>query len=318
MSDALRIPVGQGTPEGVNSAYVLPARGVVIDPGPPTEEAWAALLHGLERAELPVESVEHVLVTHWHADHAGLACRLAERAAASLHVHADDAPLVGDYATARAERIARDRRTLERWGVPADVREALLDRDTPSPMPDSFPVESAVDGDEVAGIELVHTPGHTKGHASFTTEEALFLGDVLLPTYTPNVGGSDTRVDDPLATYLRSLDGVETAAPGRTGEPGHGTTMSVPEAAATVRSHHRERAKTTFDVVASHRTPTPWAVARDLFGEMNGIHAKFGAGEAAAHLDRLAALDVLERIEEHPVRYRTLTDDYPSGTNLTP
>ena len=32
MSDFVRIPVGRGTPEGVNSAYVVPDRGIVIDP----------------------------------------------------------------------------------------------------------------------------------------------------------------------------------------------------------------------------------------------------------------------------------------------
>ncbi len=318
MSDPIRVPVGKGTPEGVNSAYVCPDRGVVIDPGPPTTESWEALLDGIERAGIPVQGVEHVLVTHWHADHAGLACRLAERANASVHLHADDAPLVGDYTHERTKRLRRDARILEEWGVPERVRETLTDRDILSPIPDSYPIKTHDDGDKIAGIEVIHTPGHTKGHASFMTNETLFLGDVLLPTYTPNVGGSDTRLDDPLAKYLSSLQRIEIVAKGRTGEPGHGTTMDVDKAIREGREHHRRRAEAGFDVVAATYEPTAWAIARDLFGEMNGIHAKFGAGEAAAHLDRLTALGIVERIEASPVRYRTVIDDYPSGMNLTP
>lgn len=318
MSDFVRIPVGRGTPEGVNSAYVVPDSGVVIDPGPPTDSSWSALRDGIERTEISVQGIDHVLVTHWHADHAGLACRLADRANASIHLHEGDAHLVGDYTEARQRRLRRDASILGRWGVPERIREALLDRDAPSPLPDTYPVQAHEEGDRIAGIEVVHTPGHTKGHVSFATAETLFLGDVLLPTYTPNVGGSDTRLDDPLATYLSSLERVETIAAGRTGEPGHGTTMDVDAAIKAVREHHHQRAKDAYDVVATTNEPTAWTVARELFGEMNGIHAKFGAGEAAAHLDRLAALGVVERIEADPVRYRTAVADYPSSVNLTP
>lgn len=321
-NDSVRVAVGAGSPEGVNSAYVLPDRGVVVDPGPPTDEAWTALRNGISRAGIAIEAVEHVLVTHWHVDHAGLACRLADRADATVSLHAGDAPLVGSYAEARDRRLARDRRTLERWGVPEPTRERVLDRDTPSPIPDAYPVTALEDGETIAGVECVHTPGHTKGHASFATDETLFMGDVLLPTYTPNVGGSDTRLDDPLATYLASLARVETVATERTGEPGHGTTMAVSAAAETARSHHRQRAEAAFDAVLETDAPTAWDVARRLFGEMRGVHAKFGAGEAAAHLDRLVAVGIVERDDDGgdgaARRYYAAVNDYPSGLNLTP
>jgi glyoxylase-like metal-dependent hydrolase (beta-lactamase superfamily II) len=316
MTEVVRVPLGAGSPEGVNSGYVIPAEGVVVDPGSPTEDTWTALRQGVVDAGLRVDEVEHVLVTHWHVDHAGLACRLAEAADATVHMHADDAPLVGEYAAARERRLQRDVETLRRWGVPESARAALVESDRPSPVPDVYDVRAHADGDVVAGVEFYHTPGHTRGHTSFEYGDAVLLGDLLLPTYTPNVGGSDTRTEDPLADYLRSIDRVNARFD--RGEPGHGTTMAVADAVASVREHHRERAAAAFRAVDAADGATPWAVARELFGEMDGIHAKFGAGEAAAHLQRLAALGVVERRSGTPVRYAPRLDGYPSGLNLTP
>ncbi|MEM4780398.1 MAG: MBL fold metallo-hydrolase [Halalkalicoccus sp.] len=312
MSEPARIPVGAGTPEGINSAYHLPDRGVVVDPGPPTDAAWDTLTDALGS----LDDVECVLVTHWHADHAGLACRLAEAAGATIHMHAADAPLVGAYAAERERRLERDVAALRRWGVPEDRRAALVESDTPSALPGAYDVREHEDGETVAGVEFLHTPGHTLGHTSFVAGGTLLLGDLLLPTYTPNVGGSDTRIDDPLSVYLPAIDRVNARFD--SGEPGHGTTMDVDRAVQTVKTHHRERATAAFAAVERMGAATPWAVACDLFGGMDGLHVKFGAGEAAAHLERLAALALLERRGEDPVRYRARVPDYPSGLNLTP
>ncbi|MFC5135915.1 MULTISPECIES: MBL fold metallo-hydrolase [Haloferacaceae] len=322
MTDAVRVAVGTGSPEGVNGAYVLPDAGVVVDPGPPGDEPWGALRAGIADADLALDDVEHVLVTHWHADHAGLATRLADAADARIAMHAADAPLVASYADERARRLDRDAAALRRWGVPRDVRTPLVEADRPSPLPDTYDVHELSDGDVVAGVELLSTPGHTAGHASFVYDgsrgDTLFLGDLLLPTYTPNVGGSDTRTDDPLAAYLRSVDRVADAFD--RGEPGHGTTVDVASEAASVREHHRERARRVLDALPAAGAATPWTVARELFGEMRGIHAKFGAGEASAHLRRLAAIGAVERCEDDPVAYRVRPGTHSDsiGSNLTP
>ena len=320
MSEPVRIGVGEGSPEGVNSAYVLPEQRAVIDPGPPTENAWSTLRSGIGETQLAVGNIEHVFVTHWHIDHAGLACRVAERANATVHVHRADSPLIGDYADARKRRLERDDRTLERWGVPDSIRKQVLKRDTPSPLPDSFPVEAHDDGEVVAGVEFVHTPGHTKGHASLRAEGTIYLGDVLLPTYTPNVGGSDTRLSDPLEAYLRSLTRLESMA--ERGKPGHGSEIEIRGTIDDARRHHRERARASFRALetADRTESTPWQVAQELFGEMRGIHAKFGAGEAAAHLERLAALGIVaaagRRSENEPIRFSRAVEEYPNDLAL--
>jgi hypothetical protein len=42
---------------------------------------------------------------------------------------------------------------------------------------------------------------HSGSHAVFAADGTLFVGDAVLPTYTPNIGGSDTRTEKPLETY---------------------------------------------------------------------------------------------------------------------
>ena len=113
-----RIAHTAASPEGANSTYVLPDAGLVVDPGPPGDSPWGTLTAGLAAAGLPVEAVETVVVTHWHADHAGLAPRLAAAADAELVLHEDDAPLGADSAGERERRLDRDARRLRAWGVP--------------------------------------------------------------------------------------------------------------------------------------------------------------------------------------------------------
>ena len=308
---AVRIPVGDGSPEGQNGAYLLPERGLVVDPGPPGEDAWAALLAGIEGAGLDPADVDDGFVTHWPVDHAGLAVRLAEVADATVSMHVADAPLVGEYARERARRLERDARRLREWGVPEDLVADLRASDSPSPLPEAYPVQELEDGDSIAGLDVVHAPGHTLGHAALADRRTgdLFVGDAVLPTYTPNVGGGDTRLDDPLATYLDALDriaglGWTDAGPeGVTLHPGHGREVAFPGRVEAIRRHHDERTERVIGALREAGQATPWAVARELFGEMRGTHAKMGAGEAAAHLVRLHRTGRVERVGEGPDRY---------------
>ncbi|WP_435361637.1 MBL fold metallo-hydrolase [Haloarchaeobius sp. DFWS5] len=310
MAEIRRIAVTSGSgsgPEGGNSAYLLPARGVLVDPGPPGDDPWRRLCDGIEDARLSLTDIDHVLVTHWHADHTGNAPRLASAADATLWLHERDAPLLGDYANERERRVTRDAETLRQWGVPDDRIDELVAFDSPTPVPDSTPVESLADGDTVAGVEVLHTPGHTAGHAAFVLDEdesegdvAGFVGDAVLRTVTPNVGGGDTRQTAPLSAYRETLarlsERVDMA------HPGHGTAFDVSERTAEIRAHHRERSVHTLDALSSLAETdsgvTPWAVATDLFGEMADYHVKFGAGEAFAHLQHLTELGLAVLISD--------------------
>lgn len=305
-----RIAVGSGTLEGTNSAYLLPERGLVVDPGPPGERAWSDLTAGISKAGLELADVEGVVVTHWHVDHAGLAPRLAEAAGATIHMHERDAPFVRTYEATRERRRERDAEQMALWGVPADVREETLSADTPSPLPAETPVTGHDEGEAVTDATAWHTPGHTEGHLALVAGDEVFVGDAVLSTYTPNVGGSDTRADNPIPAYAETLERLESTA--KTLRPGHGTTID-PDRIEVIRAHHRERSRNVLAAVDATGPASPWTVARQLFGEMDGIHAKFGAGEASAHLQWLAGADAVSVVSESPRRYDSATHGWPAA-----
>ena len=121
-----------------------------------------------------------------------------------------------------------------------------------------------------------------------------FTGDALLPRYTPNVGGADVRVDDPLGKYADSLARI-IERDWDVAHPGHRERIGDPSRrAAEILDHHRHRTRRVLDVLADGPA-TAWEVSAALFGELEAIHILHGPGEAFAHLDHLAAAGVVER-----------------------
>jgi glyoxylase-like metal-dependent hydrolase (beta-lactamase superfamily II) len=139
-----------------------------------------------------------------HADHTGGNAEMKEHSGAVIHLHRADAHRVDPQAYLQAQRP--DQLLL---GEPADAREAevrVLEQ-----LGKGWGVDRVLeDGDEIdlgddIRLQVVHTPGHTAGSASFYWESAatVFSGDA--------VGGRGSRPNGfPLYTaaadYRRSLE----------------------------------------------------------------------------------------------------------------
>ena len=160
---ALVVPV---TPLQQNTSLVWCAktkRAAFIDPGGEVERLLAAL------AEADV-TIDKIMLTHGHLDHAGAAAELSERLGVPIEgPHRDEAWLLD----AIPEQAAR-------YGLP-DARACTPDR-------------WLDDGDKVslgeAVFDVVHCPGHTPGHIVFYEPEAkfAFVGDVL---FKGSIGRTD-------------------------------------------------------------------------------------------------------------------------------
>ncbi|AEH38481.1 MBL fold metallo-hydrolase [Halopiger xanaduensis] len=314
--------------EGRNNAYVLEDESgagdddlALVDTGIATPDTRAQLREGLAERGYDFADVDAIVLTHFHPDHAGLAGEIQAAGGATVYVHEADAPLVEQDPDAVEDFERRRRESLERWGVPDEPRDELLgfleaaDGITGEPV-DVTPIS---DGDvlEVGGrrLETVHAPGHAAGLCCFeqldgdggdeSAAEA-FVGDAVLPVYTPNVGGADIRVERPLEKYLTTLRQIAECDYERIW-PGHRDPIEDPtERALTIAMHHRERTENVLEALREHGPADPWTVSADLFGDLAGIHILHGPGEAYAHLDHLRHEGVVE-LEDG--EYRLLDPD---------
>jgi glyoxylase-like metal-dependent hydrolase (beta-lactamase superfamily II) len=301
--------------EGSNSFYLLEGDGeaVLVDTGVSTPDVKRQFEEKLEGCGVGVDEIDHVFLTHWHADHVGLAGYVQEESGASVHIHERDAPIVEQDEEERDAMEEKQREALEDWGMPDGKRETLLAFITSNSTIQGSPpdLQKFEDGDRwgVAGVELeaVHSPGHTAGLASFAmSENEVFTGDAVLPVYTPNVGGADVRVERPLERYVETLLRIAERDFDRA-YPGHREPIEEPTARALeIVEHHRERSARVVDVLREEGACDAWEMGAHLFGELESIHILHGPGESYAHLEHMERHGVVSSYrddEEGTVRY---------------
>jgi hydroxyacylglutathione hydrolase len=302
------ITLGNNAFEGNNSSYVLGledgAETTLIDTGVAVHETREQLQDGLADYGLTFADIDRIFLTHHHADHTGLAGEIQAESGCDVFVHEADAPLVEQDPDAVAANEDRLRRCIDEWGMPEDKQTELLEfLDSTSGIDGDPPEVTTFEGGEtfdigVVELEAVHMPGHAAGLAGYAFEgrdgEELFSGDALLPYYTPNVGGADTRVDGALAKYLDTLAGIVDRGYTRAW-PGHrGPIVDPTGRAADIVHHHRERTERVVGILESGPA-TPWEVSAELFGSLSYIHILHGPGEAFAHLEHLEDAGIVSR-----------------------
>lgn len=304
--DRITLPNPVFDMEGENNAYLLVDESVaLVDVGVATDRTCERLVRGLAAHDLSLSDVDHLFLTHWHPDHAGLAGAVQATSGATVHVHKADAAIVGGAREAFEELGGSRQTALREWGIPTDVREEILDRhDGSGPRGygagDPPTVTAFADGTRFslgdATLRALHAPGHTAGETCFVLDSAVFTGDALLPDYTANVGGADPRTDGALSAHLKTLRTLATNQ-FEDGLPGHGEPMVDPAARARdVLAHHHDRAATLF--AALGEPTTVWEAARVLFGDLGEIHLMLGLGETHAHLEHLRRAGAVERTDD--------------------
>jgi glyoxylase-like metal-dependent hydrolase (beta-lactamase superfamily II) len=171
----------------------------MIDPGGPTDEVRTYIVKNSLK-------LKKILLTHGHADHIMGLGEVRGLAEDGVAIHSGDAACI----------VNASENLSSVMGNPAEFKAADL------LLSDSL--------DIVIGnikIQVIHTPGHTKGSCCFyVTEERdalLISGDTL---FARSVGRTDLPGGDE-ATLLGSLKKLEAFADGVPVYPGHGPSTTI-------------------------------------------------------------------------------------------
>jgi glyoxylase-like metal-dependent hydrolase (beta-lactamase superfamily II) len=298
----------------INVYLVRGARGyALVDTGIDTQESRDAFDGALSGLGLTAASITDVFVTHMHPDHIGLSGR---RAADGATIHIMRAEEV------RA-RYVWSEKPLDEWvrflqshglqqAVAAGVTDAAKRLRASVTLPPRFAYVE--DGDEVRlgdrAVRVVWTPGHSDFHYILVDDnaKAIFAGDHLLPTITPNIGLYPECRPNPLDDFLSSFDRFD-----RMGEyvvyPAHGEPYAaLPERLRQLKLHHRERLTGVWDCVsaAAKSGVSSADVVAHFWGDRLNMHeTRFALVEVAAHLEYLRQRnEVSSDLVEGVHRYR--------------
>jgi glyoxylase-like metal-dependent hydrolase (beta-lactamase superfamily II) len=271
----------------------------LIDTGPQTPEALAALQAGLACHGVVLADIRRVIISHAHADHYGLVGAIIAASGAEVWAHPLAQPLVEGWTSYQAPREQFWLDLLLAAGVPDEParRTAGLYRGMKQFITHA-PVTRLLEEGDVIGLaganwQVLHCPGHADNLIClYQPGDRLLLGnDHLLAHISSNaiVGPpplGKTERPRPLVDYWTSLCriyGMEIALV----MPGHG------EAVADVRSlinsrfrfYEQRLARLQSELRSGPRTI--WQLAEVLFRRLDAADTFLAASEVLGHLDVL-------------------------------
>jgi glyoxylase-like metal-dependent hydrolase (beta-lactamase superfamily II) len=171
---------------------------VVVDPG----DEGKKIIEDIKEAAL---TLKYIINTHGHFDHVGANKIVKEATDAFLAIHKEDACLLND---------AQSNASL--FGLTVDLSpepDLLLEDGGNLPLADE-------------SLQIIHTPGHTRGGICINFNNVLIVGDTLF-------AGSIGRTDLPGGSYEILLSSINnrllTFADDVTVYPGHGPATTIGE-----------------------------------------------------------------------------------------
>ncbi len=318
----LPLPLKDSPLGHVNTYLVRSDDGyLLVDCGWDTADTLHALEGHLRFLDIRLPDVRHLVITHIHPDHYGLAGRLREIANADLAFH-------------RLERLFIESRYVDADELMNEMREWLLLNGTPlaeldrlnrgsmgmlSRVQIAYPDRTLDGGEEIPcgrfAFKVIWTPGHSAGHICLydARHKILLSGDHVLPHITPSVGLHVRATSNPLADYLDSLRLIgkleaELVMPGH-GEPFEG----LPERTGELLRHHQRRLDeivglllarpgvqlTGFEIAARMQ----WS-RRRTWDDLTAFERRMAVTEALAHVELLHARgQVSKRCDEAQITY---------------
>jgi glyoxylase-like metal-dependent hydrolase (beta-lactamase superfamily II) len=235
---------GPLTLSGTNT-WLIGAPAWLVDPGPLDEGHFERLEFAIRQRR----TLEGIVLTHRHLDHAEAAPELAERYGVPI------------FAGAGAP-------DPEGFSEPA-VKGLDLDRELR-------------DGDRIGPFEVLETPGHSADHVSFLAGDVLFCGDTVLgegSVFIPPGGGS-------LIRYLESLERLR-ALELQALCPGHGPVVWEPHEKLDEYIDHRLDRERRLLAALDRGVRARETLLDEVWDDVPAVLRPAAALTLEAHLDKL-------------------------------
>lgn len=305
------------------SYVVLDAgRPTLVDTGSGMGRSNEDLMRGFDAIRdefgeaLRVSDIEHILVTHGHIDHFGGVAFMVEQTHAQVGIHELDRRVL----TAYEERVimaTKDLRVyLERAGVDAPQRSAMMDMyGFAKKHVQSVNVDFALDEDVMfEGMRFVHAPGHCPGQVCIIIDNVMLCADHVLSMTTPHQAPESITHYTGLGHYRDSLrkvakiDGIDLALGGH-----EDPIVDFYGRIAAIQASHERKLNRVLDIIREAGEPlTIKEITQAMYPDKTGYESLLALEEAGAHIEYLyqhgqisvANLDEVEREDNPALRYR--------------
>lgn len=260
--------------------------------------------------------IGRIIVSHGHADHIGGLGQLLERMPAEVAVH----PLARSAVASHHEFVvvgnSRLNTFFQQAGIePARRAELLKISHYAGTSLSGISVGRLLnDGDDLNGLRIIHTPGHSPGHVCIAIGNILLSGDHILARTVPQQWPEITAAHTGIGHFLESLAKIEQM-------PGFELTLPAHEQPihdlyariASIRGAHMRRLDRLLDLLRHATRPLSVAeISQESYPDVTGFRAVLAITDIGARVEYLhqrgqLVVDNLDEVqrEQHPVyRYR--------------
>jgi glyoxylase-like metal-dependent hydrolase (beta-lactamase superfamily II) len=255
--------------------YALVHNGKValFDTGINIPESFQVLDKALATLGKTAGDIDQIFLTHFHADHCGIAGEIQKRSGAVVYMSAIDEQRIQNNNRAE-DVIQRTKDFCLRQGLRQGVLDNLIKqmaffRNATIPFQVDVqikPYGKLTVGDRI--MESIPAPGHTSGQMCFyfPEEKILLPGDHILSEITPNLSPDPFQTDDrPLRSFLHSLASIRDL-PVRMVYPAHGAPLSdLKKRVDEITDHHAERTRLIVKALQG-KGKTSFEVSEAIFG----------------------------------------------------
>jgi len=303
----IKIPLSGSPLKDLNSYLVKGShRNLLIDTGFNNESCYQALRGGLKALGVSMENTD-IFLTHLHADHSGLAGRIASPHSKIFIGEADKKELERSLSPAYWQELeqqflafgfSQSELDENKTGNPAMIYMQAEPREHIG-VADNFMFDL---GD--CRLRCLDTPGHSPGHMCLYDDQRgiLFSGDHVIFDITPNIT-SWSGMDNALAAYLQSLERIKTL-PVRMALSAH--RRAIGDCGARIDAlirHHLVRLEDVLRIIRESEGLTvyetasrmSWSIRATCWADFPVVQKWFAVGEASAHLEYLRLEGVLRR-----------------------